>query len=96
MDETHHVISLGYNGTQAGEVNCSDGGCPRGALTYDELPAYGSYSNCKGFHAEVNAIIDAHRRGMSVEDCTIYVTFAPCSDCSRFIEESGITRVVCP
>lgn len=50
-------------------------------------------------HAERNAIYSAARRGISLKDCTIYVTskpgkFPPCSDCARGIIQAGISRVV--
>lgn len=95
-DYNHSVVAVGYNGTEAGEVNCGEGGCPRGQLSYDECPALGSYSNCKGLHAEVNAIdfgIITQPWGMS--DCTIYVTREPCEACYAYIEEEGeIFRIV--
>lgn len=96
LDRDHRVIALGYNGTPKGEVNCSDGGCPRGLLTYEQCSAYGSYSNCKGKHAEVNAIEDAMRRGQRVRGMTLYVTYAPCKDCRRVIYENGLGRVCSP
>ena len=47
-------------------------------------------------HAERNAVYNAARIGTSLDGCTIYVNRFPCSDCSRAIIQSGITRVVCP
>ena len=47
-------------------------------------------------HAERNAIYNAARIGTSLDKCTIYINRFPCSDCSRAIIQSGITRVVCP
>lgn len=47
-------------------------------------------------HGERNAIYNAARLGVSVDNCTIYVNRYPCSDCARAIIQSGITKVVCP
>jgi deoxycytidylate deaminase len=45
-------------------------------------------------HAEVSALMDAARRGVSVEGCTMYVTTFPCHECARNIVSSGVSRVV--
>ena len=45
-------------------------------------------------HAERNAIYNAARNGIRLEDCTLYSTIFPCSDCARGIIQSGIRRVV--
>jgi dCMP deaminase len=42
----------------------------------------------------MNAIIWAAREGISIEGATIYVTLEPCSECSKNIIASGITRIV--
>ncbi len=104
LDEQHRVVATGYNGTVSGSVNCSDGGCPRGLLSYDDCPAYGSYSNCVGLHAEHNAIETARERHalnwpeglFHLTGCTIYVTHVPCADCMERIILVGITNVISP
>lgn len=45
-------------------------------------------------HAEMAAITDAARRGVSVKGATLYSTTFPCHLCARHIIASGITRVV--
>lgn len=45
-------------------------------------------------HAEMSAITDAARRGLSVKDSTLYCTTFPCHVCARHIIASGIKRVV--
>src|ERR1700730_4523529 len=45
-------------------------------------------------HAEMSAITDAARRGLSVQDATLYCTTFPCPICARHIISSGINRVV--
>ena len=47
-------------------------------------------------HAEMNAILNAARIGVSTKDCTMYLTCGvPCSDCCRGIINSGIKRIYC-
>lgn len=45
-------------------------------------------------HAERNAIFNAARNGIRIEDCTAYTTMFPCSDCARGLIQSGIKRLV--
>jgi deoxycytidylate deaminase len=48
----------------------------------------------RAVHAEMAAITDAARRGVSVAGCTLYTTTFPCHVCARHIVAAGITRVV--
>jgi len=45
-------------------------------------------------HAEMNAIIEAARRGVAVFGGTLYCTTFPCHMCARHIIGSGVRRVV--
>jgi dCMP deaminase len=45
-------------------------------------------------HAELNAIIQCGRHGVSATGCTMYTSFAPCVQCSLAVAQSGIARVV--
>ena len=47
-------------------------------------------------HAERNAIYNAARTGIRLEDCWAYSTLCPCMDCARAFIQSGIRRVVAP
>lgn len=98
FDEHHYIVSSGYNGVAAGLLNCSDGGCPRGQLSYDECPAFGSYANCNGKHAERNAIESAVERGLRhlLTRGSIYVTHDPCADCAALITEVELAHVFSP
>ena len=47
-------------------------------------------------HAEMNAILNAARIGVSTKDCTMYLTCGiPCSDCCKGIINAGIKRIYC-
>jgi deoxycytidylate deaminase len=48
----------------------------------------------RAVHAEMAALIDAARRGVSVKDGTLYCTTFPCHLCARHIVAAGIRRVV--
>ena len=45
-------------------------------------------------HAESNAITKLARSTNSSDGATLYVTMAPCYDCSKLIIQAGIKRVV--
>jgi cytidine deaminase len=48
----------------------------------------------RAVHAEMAAIVDAARRGVSIADCTMFVTTFPCHLCARHVVAAGITKVV--
>jgi deoxycytidylate deaminase len=45
-------------------------------------------------HAEMSAICDASRKGISIDGTTLYCTTFPCHMCAKHIVASGIRRVV--
>jgi dCMP deaminase len=82
------ILSTGYNGTPAGYKNCCD------HWDGQYTPEHHNWSKTYEIHAEMNAIIWAARKGISIEGATIYVTLEPCADCSKNIIQSGIKRIV--
>ncbi|NQY52268.1 MAG: dCMP deaminase [Campylobacteraceae bacterium] len=82
------ILSTGYNGTPAGFTNCNDHW--DGKYTKD----HHEWSKTYEIHAEMNAIIWAARKGISIEGASIFVTLEPCSECSKNLIASGITRIV--
>lgn len=73
------IISDGYNGTPAGFENiCED----ENHLTKPYV-----------LHAEANAITKIARSGNNSEGATLYVTDAPCIECSKLIIQAGIKEV---
>jgi dCMP deaminase len=45
-------------------------------------------------HAELNAIIQCARNGVSPVGATVYTSFSPCVQCTLAIVQAGIARVV--
>lgn len=74
------IISDGYNGTPSGFENICE----------DETNTTKSYV----LHAEANAITKIARSSNSSDGATLYVTAAPCIECSKLIIQSGIKRMV--
>lgn len=48
----------------------------------------------RSVHAEMAALIDAARRGISVNGATMYATTFPCHECAKHIVAAGIKRLV--
>lgn len=94
-----HIVSTGYNGTPAGQPNCS---CVNSHLVHN-----GEFQNWKDeeakhqhhlwsqkheIHAEMNAIIYADAE--KFKGATLYCTLQPCNICSTLIAGVGIKRVI--
>jgi cytidine deaminase len=54
-----------------------------------EVTEYG-----RAVHAEMSALLDAARRGVSVQGATLFITVFPCHNCTRHIIEAGVRRVI--
>jgi dCMP deaminase len=75
------IVATGFNGL------------PRGVKDLPERlerPAKYDYV-C---HAELNAIIQCARNGVSPVGCTVYTSFSPCIQCTLAIVQAGVARVV--
>lgn len=86
----NRVVSMGYNGTVSGYINCNE------ALDADvyKRDDHTEWSNAHEIHAEMNAILFAAKNGISTDECTLYCTHEPCDQCLKNIIQAGITRVV--
>lgn len=89
-----HTAVFGYNGMEPGALECYQGGCPRGKLSYVELAACSDYSNCPSIHAEDNVIRRIKKLGLSVKGGTLYITRPPCRQCEALCHGAGIERIV--
>jgi len=87
------IIATGYVGAPAGLPTCDEVGHLI-KVVYDERG--GQHKHCvRTTHAEMNAIAQAARRGVSCEGGTIYCQMEPCLDCTKLLINAGIKRVVC-
>lgn len=76
------IISGGYNGSIIGDDHCIDEGCK----IVD--------GHCvRTIHAEINAILQCAKFGVSTQDATIYVTHFPCLNCTKTIIQAGISTI---
>ena len=74
----NRIISAGYNGYPAG--------APHISIVRDNHEQ-------NAIHSEQNAVSDAAKRGVSIDNSIIYVTHFPCINCAKTIISSGIKTV---
>lgn len=85
------ILTTGYNGAPAGVKSCVERG---ECLRRKKNIASGTMQEvCYAVHAEQNAIIQAAKLGVSLEDATLYCTHQPCVICARMIINSGVKKV---
>ena len=78
-----NILATGYNGSIRGLPHC------------DEVGHLMEDGHCvRTVHAEANAIVQAARNGVRIDDAGIYVTASPCWICFRLIANAGINRIV--
>lgn len=93
------IISMGYNGTPSGYINCEDYFKDKILLLKalsekDFKEAHKWFSERYEIHAEQNAIVWAGRKGISIEGSIIYCTLEPCFNCTKMILNSGIEKII--
>jgi dCMP deaminase len=89
----NRILVTGYVGAPSGFPDCDE----VGHLMETVIHTDGSTSDhChRTIHAEMNAILQAARIGISLEGGTLYCTMTPCMRCTMSIIQVGIKRVVC-
>ncbi len=95
------IIATGYNGALAGRKHCNHGNQdmlwihgsppPPEYLAKKDLYMIDGITHCLiAVHAELNAVADCARRGISCDGATMYITKKPCDNCLKLIYSSGI------
>lgn len=76
------VLSTGYNGSLRGLSHCEDVGC----VMED--------GHCvTTVHAEANAILQAAKNGIPIDNAELYTTASPCWPCFKMIANAGIRKI---
>lgn len=84
------ILATGYNGSPQGIETCYD----KNYCIRKESKSGENLDNCFAVHAEMNAILQCARVGISCENATIYVTTFPCVNCMKAIINSGINKII--
>jgi dCMP deaminase len=88
------VISMGYNGMPAGwDNNCESEEIEFDLVTKTRTGTGKLTTRPEVLHAESNAIAKLAKSNDSGDGADIFVTHAPCMECSKLIFQSGIRRV---
>lgn len=76
------IIAGGYNGSVSGDEHCIDAGC------------YLQDGHCvRTIHAEMNAILQCAKFGISMDGASLYVTDFPCLQCTKSLLQAGIKEI---
>ena len=86
------ILSTGYVGSPVGLPHCDETGHLMNTV-YDKEGNLSQHC-VRTTHAEMNAIVQAARHGISIDGATIYCRMEPCLDCCKAIINAGIKRVV--
>ena len=76
------ILSTGYNGSLRGTPHC------------DEIGHDMENGHCvRTVHAEANAVTQAAKNGVRIDDSEIYVTASPCLNCFKLAANAGIHTI---
>src|SRR3989339_209334 len=76
------ILSTGYNGSIRGVPHC------------DEVGHMMENGHCVAtIHAEANAIVQAARSGVCIDQASIYITASPCWSCFKMLANAGIRAI---
>ena len=77
------ILSTGYNGSIKGLSHCDSAG-------HEMVDGH-----CvRTTHAEANAIVQAAKNGVKINESEIYVTASPCYNCFKLIANAGIKIIL--
>ena len=80
--KNNRIIATGYNGGVADTDNCDDVG--------HEMED----GHCiRTVHAEMNALIQCAKEGISANNTEIYVTHFPCINCTKALLQAGVKKI---
>jgi dCMP deaminase len=92
------IVSTGYIGAPRKTKDCFERGfCLRDKMN---VPHGQRYELCRSVHAEMNAIINAARAGVSLLGGDVYIFCYdrdgfPCFMCKKMMVNAGLSRVIC-
>jgi len=86
-----HILATGYNGAPSGISSCYEKDL---CMRRERKIEHGKDKDlCLAVHAEANALCQAAKIGVPVENSVLYVTTYPCPTCAKLIINSGLKQV---
>ncbi len=92
ITKNKRIISTGYVGSPIGLSHCDEIDHEMHTITHPD--GHQTRHCIRTSHAEVNAIAQSARFGVSLEGATLYCKMTPCYTCAKMIINAGINRVV--
>lgn len=106
IEKNGAIISSGYNGVPQGKKTCCKHAHDenwllhlpqRGhhiyTLNQEKRPLHSAWSAKNEVHAEINAIMNCAKNGISLLGANMWCTASPCPDCAKAIANSGIKKL---
>ena len=83
------IISVGYNGTPPGLINCCE------VFDKDNFnrQEHHIWSSENEIHAELNALAYSAKTNIEVDGADVYVTISPCNQCIKNLIPAGIKNI---
>lgn len=78
VNESGKIVSTGVNGTISGDTNCCD-------VDFDNRDQHKPWSDKYEIHAEMNAILELAKSGITPKNITVYTTISPCENCLKHL-----------
>jgi dCMP deaminase len=76
------ILSTGYNGSIRGMPHC------------DEVGHLMEDGHCVAtIHAEANAVLQAAKNGVRLEESEVFITASPCWSCFKMLANTGIKKI---
>jgi dCMP deaminase len=78
------ILSTGYNGSIRTLAHCDEVG--------HMMDTEGEHC-IRTVHAEANAIAQAAKNGVKIEDSEIFITASPCWNCFKLLANAGVKKI---
>ncbi len=87
------ILVTGYVGAPKGLPHCDEVGHQMKSTTHED--GHMTQHCVRTTHAEQNAIVQAAKLGVAIDEATLYCKMTPCTVCAKMIINAGVKRIVC-
>lgn len=88
VDKNGRVWGTGYNGAPDAMPRCTSDLCVR---MRRGIPSGSDLHLCRAVHAEQRLL---NQFGLTLRDCSVYITNQPCSTCFKLLLQAGVERII--
>lgn len=94
VNEDYEILATGYNAPPKGFPHCDRMDHRLSAPAWYNRDGTCGNPCTRNIHAEMNAIVQAAKRGTALKGSHIYCTYTPCVDCARMLINLGVGTVL--